>query len=81
MNKLRYQYYFLTNILDNFLRDENVTPHFRKELKGDNFNVLNRNPYLVTYHLKGLLTRKIMAPKKGVYDIQGQNVKASCSHF
>lgn len=47
-----------------FISDENVSPYFVKEVKVDNFNFLNRNPYLVANHWKALLTRKIMTPRR-----------------
>lgn len=42
------------------MEDANGSPYFEKGAKKDNFNFLNINSYLDTYHLKSQLTRKIM---------------------
>lgn len=68
---LRYQLYTYTyyNFLF-FMRDGNVSTHFVKEVKEGNFNVCNSNSFLLTYHWKGLLNRKIMSHKICVYNQQ-----------
>lgn len=42
------------------MTDENVSPHFVKVVKGDNFRFLNINFYIEPYHWKAPLTRKII---------------------
>lgn len=42
------------------MSNENDSPHFVKVVKGDNFNVLTINFYIVPYHWKAPLTRKII---------------------
>lgn len=60
-----------------FKRYENGSPHFEKMVKGGNFKVLNINPYLVTNHSKGLLTRKLIMLRKGFCNIPGENIQTS----
>lgn len=55
------------------MREDKGSPNFEKEIKGGNFNLFNDIPYLMTYHWKVILTRKVMKLRKGFYDIAGQN--------
>lgn len=45
-NVLKYQYYTSTKpVIMFFMSDKNVFPQFEKGIKGDNFNVFNRNAF------------------------------------
>lgn len=55
------------------MEDANVSFLFEKVLKEGNINLYNKNPCLVTFNLKSLLTRKLMIFLKGFYDIPIKN--------
>lgn len=53
------------------MSDANVSPHFESGAKGE--NVWNSNSYLLAYHLKASLTRKIITIRRGFYYIPSKN--------
>lgn len=61
-----------------------VSPHFLDNVKRSNFNGFNSNSYPVTYHWKGLIIRKTITLKIGVYDTPGNHgghlMYTSCMH-
>lgn len=66
---LRQTYYTIVMV---FMRDEYVSPNFEKGEKGRKCNFvmakpLMVNPLLVTYILKGIITRKIMELRTDFY--------------
>lgn len=55
------------------IKHENVNvSHFEKGIK-EPFNLFNSNPHLVAYHLKGVITIKIITLRKDFYDVPGLN--------
>lgn len=52
-----------------FISDGNVSHHFEKGLKGDDFNFSKD----MAYHWKALITIKRMTHRRGFYNIPGQN--------
>lgn len=55
------------------MKRENVNvSHFEKGIK-EPFQLFNRNPHLVAYHWKGVITRKIITLRKDFYDVPGHN--------
>lgn len=76
LNVLRYQHFIPPpNILQYFMffmRDENFSPRFLRDLKWGNFNIFDSSSYLVTL-LEYLRTNKVNNSFRRCLNISGQN--------